>query len=76
MEHGDYRIQPVAALGEHWNGVSCTASGAWLGEVVFERSDEADLPTFHLVLPLLDDTGEFVPAPEDWPALVVERLAV
>lgn len=74
MEPGDYRIQPVPALGAWWNGVSCTASGAWLGEVVREKPDEADLPEFWLVLPLLDDEDEFVPAPPNWRDLVIERL--
>lgn len=64
----DFRITQVDGC----DGVTVNESGAWLGEVETQQLAGGALETSVVVC--CDEDGDFIPAPDNWQALVVEEL--
>ena len=68
----EYRITPVERCGERWDGVYIDdQQHAYLGRVCELYTGVA---LVSCVEPLIDPNGAFCQAPENWRALVIERL--
>lgn len=69
----DYQITPVAVEGSaDADGVYKNEYGAWLGIIDWQATEDGE--DKQIVLPLMDEDLDFVPAPDNWRELVVKEL--
>ena len=68
----EYRIQPVTADEQTFDGVYVDSLGAWLGKVV--SADDKSGKRLAIVEPAMNTTGGRIPAPAQWRDKVIERL--
>ncbi len=76
FESESYDIEPVTVDGVEWNAVYIEYDGRpYLGHVSRSyRLVEGSAATDWYVEPLIDGSGNAVPAPENWHSLVIKRL--
>ncbi len=68
----DHRIKPVTVYGQECDGVYMDERGAWLGKVTMGPNSSGRVVID--VERIMDSKGNFIPAPDNWRDLVVERL--
>ena len=68
----DYQIKPVEIDGSTADGVYKNEYGAWLGIIDWQHDDYGE--GTQIVLPLVDESSDFVPAPDNWRDLIIKQL--